>query len=202
MIGPVAGQGPMRDGVAALLFYIAVYGAMNLGAFAVLSIFRTPDDREMETLDDLAGLARRAPLPALALAICVFSLMGLPPTAGFLGKLYIFSSAFSLGDAHAFRIPLMYLAVIGVLNTAVGAAFYLRMVSAAYVRGEVSQPRPLAGASLRWGLALCALPMLLLFIRPTPLIAEARKATVSLQQTSQLPATRLTAEAAAPDVAR
>lgn len=59
LVGPVAGQGPMRDGVAALLFYIAVYGAMNLGAFAVLAAFKT-GDRDVETLDDLAGIAVRA----------------------------------------------------------------------------------------------------------------------------------------------
>lgn len=198
MVGPVAGQGPMRDGVAALLFYVAVYGAMNLGVFAVLILFRTEDDKELETLDDIAGLARRAPLTALALAICVFSLMGLPPTAGFLGKLYIFSSAFSLDDVHPFRTPLIWLAVIGVLNSAVGAAYYLRIVSTAYVRSEVQAVRSQPGWSLRWGLALCAIPMLFLFLQPAPLIAEARKATVALQQTTQSSTSTLTADVKPP----
>ena len=60
LVGPVAGQGPMRDGVAALLFYVAVYGAMNLGVFALLGAFKN-GTRDVETLEDIAGLARRSP---------------------------------------------------------------------------------------------------------------------------------------------
>ncbi len=191
LVGPVAGQGPMRDGVAALFFYVAVYGAMNLGAFALFAAFRT-GGRPMETLDDLAGIAARAPLSALALAICVFSLMGLPPTAGFLGKLYIFSSAFSLDESHAFCGPLIVLAVIGVVNSAIGAAYYLRIVAAAYMRGEVDESIPTGGRPVRWGLALCSIPMIVLFAWPGGLANQARNATIVLHDSIRPVHARLT----------
>jgi len=191
LVGPVAGQGPMRDGVAALLFYVAIYGAMNLGAFALLAAFKS-DERDMETLDDLSGLAARAPLSALGLGICVFSLMGFPPTAGFLGKLYVFSSAFSLGETHAFRDPLIVLAVIGVANSAIGAAYYLRIATTAYIREEVEEAVPTGGAPVRWGLALCAIPMLVLFAWPSGLANQAHNATAVLHDSIEVSRGRLT----------
>lgn len=194
LVGPVAGQGPMRDGVAALLFYIAVYGAMNLGAFAVLAALRTRG-RAVETLDHLAGLAARAPLAALALAICAFSLMGIPPTAGFLGKLYVFGSAFSLDASHAFHVPLIALAVIGVINSAIGAAYYLRIAATVYTRAEVHETAPTGGAPLRLGLVLCAVSMLVVFAWPSGLARQARSATAVLHDSIATTRTQLTSAA-------
>ena len=171
----------MRDGVAALLFYIVIYGAMNLGAFALLACFKT-DGRDVETLDDLGGLARREPASALALAICIFSLMGFPPTAGFLGKLYIFSSAFSLRPSHPMHDALVALAIIGVVNSAIGAAYYLRIVAAAYMGGEAEPATPTGGRPVRWGLALCSIPLLVLFAWPTGLTEQVRTATTVLHR--------------------
>ncbi len=185
LVGPVAGEGPMHDGVVALLFYVAIYGAMNLGAFALLAAFQT-GSRAVETLDDLGGLARRAPLASLAFAVCVFSLMGFPPTAGFLGKVYIFSSAFSVPQGHAFHGPLVALAIIGVINSAIGAAYYLRIVAAVYISTEVegsvghADQQPVGGAPVRLGLALCALPLLVVFVWPSGLVQQARLATTAL----------------------
>ncbi|MHC5109658.1 MAG: NADH-quinone oxidoreductase subunit N [Planctomycetota bacterium] len=183
LVGPAAGAGPMRDGVAALLFYMAVYGLMNLGAFALLTAYRRADN-SLETLDDLGGLSKRAPMAALGLAICVFSLMGFPPTAGFLGKLYIFSSAFSIDATHPFHGPMVALAIIGVVNSAIAAAYYLRIVGAAYVREEISPVLRTAGSPVRIAIALCSLPMLLFFAWPGDLVREAGQATVVLQPTS------------------
>lgn len=183
LVGPVAGGGPLRDGVVALLFYIAVYGVMNLGAFAALVAFRV-GDRPVETLAELAGLARRVPLAAAALAVCVFSLMGFPPTAGFLGKVYIFSSAFSLSEAHAFHTPLVVLAVIGVINSAIGAAYYLKIVAACYMDAEREPIEPAAGPAVRWGLGLASIAMLVLFFWPTPLASASRSASTNAPQAS------------------
>jgi NADH-quinone oxidoreductase subunit N len=199
LVGPVAGEGPMRDGVAALLFYIAIYGAMNLGAFAVLAAF-DKKDRPTETLEDLAGMGARAPMAALALAICVFSLMGFPPTAGFLGKLYIFSSAFSLDATHPFRGPVIALAIIGVLNSAIGAAYYLRIAAAAYIRDESEAFVPTGGRPIRWGLALCSIPMLVLFVWPVGLADQARDATVVLHDSIRSNRGQLTATIDEPDL--
>ena len=185
LVGPATGEGPMHDGVVALLFYVAIYGAMNLGAFALLTAFQT-GSRPVETLDDLGGLARRAPLASLAFAVCIFSLMGFPPTAGFLGKVYILSSAFSVPQGHAFHGPLVALAIIGVINSAIGAAYYLRIVAAVYLSTEVegrvshADQQPVGGAPVRLGLALCALPLLVVFVWPSGLVQQARLATTAL----------------------
>jgi NADH-quinone oxidoreductase subunit N len=191
LIGPVAGRGPLGDGVAALLFYVAVYGTMNLGAFAVLAAYRT-GERELETFDDLVGLSRRSPATALAFAVCVFSLMGLPPTAGFLAKLYILSSALSVHEAHALRNPLIWLVLIVVANTAVGAAYYLRMIAAAYSGGEPEPASPYGGRALRLGLALCTLPMLVLFVLPTSLTRQAQRGASILRRTVRVHDIRVT----------
>ncbi|MBU0719123.1 MAG: NADH-quinone oxidoreductase subunit N [Planctomycetes bacterium] len=183
LVGPVAGRGPMHDGVAALLFYIAVYGAMNLGAFALLTAYRR-GEQDVETLEDLAGLAKRAPLAALALAICVFSLMGFPPTAGFLGKLYIFASAFSVDMNHAFRGPVIALAIIGVINSAIAAGYYLRIVANVYMGQEPQKLDRCGGAPVRLGLALCSIPMLVLFAWPAGLAKGARDAAVVMHHTA------------------
>lgn len=181
LVGPaLAGGGPMRDGVAAMLFYMVVYGAMNLGAFAVLSAVGRRGE-PVETIRDLAGLGVRRPMLALAMAVCMFSLMGFPPTAGLLGKVYIFASAFSAGDLHPFSGSLVVLAVIGVINSAIGAAYYLRIVAACYTRtptDEVEQ-QPVGGMGLRWGLAGCALALVVLFVRPALLSRNARVAAAS-----------------------
>ncbi len=180
LVGPVLGRGPMHDGVAALLFYIAIYGAMNLGAFAALASVQR-DGHDVETMADLAGLARRAPWASLALAVCVFSLMGFPPTAGFLGKVYIFSSAFSVSAEHPYWKPMVVLAVIGVVNSAIAAAYYLRIVAAVYVHPERGTITPVGGAAGRFGLALCAMPMLVLFTVPGMISERARSAATAVE---------------------
>ncbi|MCH7701193.1 MAG: NADH-quinone oxidoreductase subunit N [Planctomycetes bacterium] len=181
LVGPLAGEGPMHDGVAAVLFYIAVYGIMNLGAFAVLSAL-TVRGEDVEQLDDLAGLHHRHPGLALALAICCFSLMGFPPTAGFLGKVYIFSSAFSLGADHAFRYPMIVLAVIGVLNSAIGAYYYLRIAGICYMSPAQETVDARQGLPLRWAMGICSLLMLTLFLWPTGLVRRAADATTFLEE--------------------
>ena len=180
LVGPVVGEGPLRDGVAAMLFYLAIYGLMNLGVFAVLATYRGAEG-ELETLDDLAGLSQRAPVVALGLAVCVLSLMGFPPMAGLWGKVFIFSSAFSVDAEHAFRVPIVVLAVIGVVNSAVAVAYYLRVLAAAYVRESQTPRVAVGGMPIRWGLVLCAVPMLIAFAWPNGVARRAVQATASLR---------------------
>jgi len=126
------------DGVGAMLFYLLVYALATLGAFAALACLGK-DDVQIDAVDELAGLAwtpgllRR--LLAWTLAVCLFSLAGIPPLAGFWGKLAVFFSALSLGDIAAPARPWMIaLAVIGVVNAVIGAAYYLRVVAAMFFR--------------------------------------------------------------------
>ncbi len=195
IVGPslVGDQGPMRDGLAALLFYMAIYGVMNLGAFAVLGALGSKRE-DAETLTDIQGLSATYPGLALAMAVCCFSLMGFPPTAGMLGKVYIFSSAFAVGDSHPFGYPLIILAVIGVLNSAVGAAYYLRIIGACYGRKPETEIARSGGAPIRWGIALCGLTMILAFLWPTGITQGARQAAAEIRNT---PAIEQVAEAGA-----
>lgn len=181
LVGPVAGAVPLSDGVSAALFYIVAYGVMNLGAFAVLSVIESRG-RPAETLTDLSGLARRQPAAALAMAICVFSLMGLPPTAGFFGKVYVIMSALSAGAGDPHRSALIWLAVIGVLNSAVAAAYYLRIIGACYVSeedaGTVMIPRSLGA---RISIGACAALVLIIGFWPQGLLRMARWPVSDLQ---------------------
>src|SRR5262249_19487544 len=113
LVGLAAGT---TDGIRGLLIYMAIYVCMTLGAFACILSMRRRGVMVEET-PDLAGLSRSQPLPALAMALFMFSMAGIPPLAGFFGKLYVFLPAIT---AH-----LYVLAVIGVLASVVGAYYYL-----------------------------------------------------------------------------
>jgi NADH-quinone oxidoreductase subunit N len=182
LVGPVAQpDAPIRDGIGAMMFYIAIYGAMNLGAFAVIGLLRTRAGflAEGERLDDLAGLSRAYPGAALAMAVCVFGLMGMPPTAGFVGKVYIFGSALSLEPGSPDKVSMIVLAVMGLLMAAVGAVYYLRIVAACYLREPVpgSELRTVPCGLLKLGVGLAALIVILAGLLPSRLIADARRAS-------------------------
>lgn len=179
LAGPTADGGPLHNGWSAMLYYAIVYGIMNLGVFAVLAYLKV-GTKPAETLDDLAGLARRFPGVALVMALCLFGLMGMPPTAGFLGKVFIFGSALSIGAGHPHQTVMVVLVVIGVLNAAVGAVYYLRVIGACYMsepRAEVSFE---ADRPQRLGLVICAILVLLLGLRPQGLLQSARDGAAGL----------------------
>lgn len=183
LVGPTSEGGPFRDGLSAMLFYIAVYGFMNLGAFAVFALLRTAEGKEVDDLSDLAGLARRQPWLALCLAICLFSLMGLPLTAGFLGKIYIFTAAFSVGADHPHQQAIFALGIFGVLNAAVAAAYYLRIISACYVsesQDELVVDETANGP--RVGVAVCSFLVLLVGIWPNGLIQLTSQSMSEVQE--------------------
>ncbi|HKQ47612.1 MAG TPA: NADH-quinone oxidoreductase subunit N [Phycisphaerae bacterium] len=194
LVGLLAGPGgtdgtassPLSSGIGALIFYMTVYGVMNLGAFACLSYFRKPgaDDEEdsADSLDDLAGTAARHPWACLALAICVLSLMGLPPTGGFFGKLYVFSAALSASAGTERQAAMILLVLVGVLNSAVAAAYYLRIVGACYVRKPAAEHAPLqpsACPALRLAMVVCATFILAAFWRPGLLFDQSRRAGIA-----------------------
>jgi NADH-quinone oxidoreductase subunit N len=149
---PYLQSGNTGGGVSALLYYLVAYGAMTVGVFTVIGMLDRPE-RPVETVDDLAGLSRSHPGVAFMLTILLFSLIGIPLTAGFTGKLLIFFGAISVPDLTLYRV----LAVIGVLNAAVGAWYYLRIISAMYLRTAV---RPVVTRGTMGGfvaLAICVI---------------------------------------------
>ena len=111
-------------GISAAMFYAASYTAMNLGAFIVVSHFANAGERYV-TLDDYTGLGRRSPLLAMTLTIFLISLIGIPATAGFFAKFYVFSAAL--------KANLVWLTIIAVVNSAIGAYYYLRVIVVMYM---------------------------------------------------------------------
>ena len=109
---------------------------MTLGTFAVL-IAAGRVDKRIETFDDLSGLSQRRPGLALVLAVFLFSLAGLPPTAGFLGKLNLFFAAWSQGKESG-----RWLAVILAINAALGAWYYLKIIGVMFLREPVDRSQP------------------------------------------------------------
>jgi NADH-quinone oxidoreductase subunit N len=171
---PVAAQGRW-NGVSALLFYLCVYAVATVGTFAALEFLRHRD-RQIEAVEELAGLGRTRPLLALAIAVFMFSLAGIPPLAGFWGKLFVFGSALSVDAGNLAAGSLwpwfVALAVVGVLNAAVAAAYYLRIVAVMYFRTPLAVLRPRGGAGAWLALTACAVLTLLLGILPGPLYQQ------------------------------
>jgi NADH-quinone oxidoreductase subunit N len=139
--GAAAAGGPGGDHNGAapvVLFYLAAYAFMTIGAFAVAALVgRSGEDDSGFAIVSYAGLARRRPAIAAAMAIFMFSLTGIPPTGGFMGKFYVFKSAVDSG--------LYGLAVVGVLASVVGSFYYVRVVWQMYLR----DPGPVDGAPAR-----------------------------------------------------
>jgi NADH-quinone oxidoreductase subunit N len=162
-------------GVEAVLFYLAAYGAMTLGAFAVLGALGKTGQR-VEAIDDLAGLGRTHPKLALAMALFLFSLIGIPLTAGFFGKFWLIAGALDLprlvdSPASLETSKLFtYLALVAMINAAIGGWYYLRIAAVMYLRNPPVQPLE---QTRRWpvlaAIAACAILTLGLGVYPTPL---------------------------------
>jgi len=131
-------------GVSAAMFYTAAYAAMNVGAFAVVSHFANAGERYV-TLQDYEGLGRSSPLLAATFTIFLLSLIGIPMTGGFFAKFYVFSAAV--------KANLIWLTIIGVLNSGVGAYYYLRIIVVMYMR-EPQRQAPVTPVPLGLGFAL------------------------------------------------
>jgi NADH-quinone oxidoreductase subunit N len=133
-----------ENGIPAAMFYTASYAAMNVGAFAVVSHIAGAGERYVN-LEDYAGLGRRSPILAATLTIFLLSLIGIPITGGFFAKFYVFSAAL--------QANLVWLTIIGVLNSAIGAYYYLRIIVMMYMR-EARDDTPLPPVPLGAGTAI------------------------------------------------
>jgi NADH-quinone oxidoreductase subunit N len=149
---------------------------MTIGAFAVILFLSTPE-RPVESIDDLAGLGQSHPISAASMAVFLFSLIGLPATAGFAGKLLLFLGAIDApSDTPAMRNLYQIMAVFAAVNAAIGAYYYLRVVGVMYLRTPI---RPLATSrSVPTLLAIVALAGATIFfgIYPEPIAKAARNA--------------------------
>jgi NADH-quinone oxidoreductase subunit N len=158
LLGLLAGT---TEGMAATMTYLVVYLFMNLGAFAILMALATPE-QPCESLDDCKGLAARNPLAAALMLVFLFSLTGIPPTGGFIGKFYLLKSAFAAGYT---------LTVVGaVLFSAISAYFYLRVVRYMYMSDPQQETPLLLVPGMKVALGLCLLGVLGLGLFPGTLV--------------------------------
>lgn len=166
-------------GIGAMLLYLTVYALATTGTFATLT-WLGRQDREIDGVDDLAGLSRTHPVAALSLSVFMFSLAGLPPVAGFWGKFAVFASALDLATASAVPSPVRMwftgLAVIGVLNAAIAAAYYLRIISVMYFRAPLGVQRAEGGLGAQLAMLIAAVLVVAAGIYPTPLDQHSRLA--------------------------
>jgi len=168
LIGLAAGT---EAGIQAIGVYLAIYLFMNVGTFGVILVMRAKGVA-VEGIDDLKGLARTRPGLALAMAVFMFSLAGIPPLAGFFGKLYVFMAAVQAGQ--------FTLAVIGVLASVVSAYYYLRIVKLMYFDEPVGALDPSPGAEVTTIIAFSALFVGFFFVWPQPVLTAAARAAHAL----------------------
>jgi NADH-quinone oxidoreductase subunit N len=159
LVGLVAAN---QVGKAAILFYLAAYAVTNVAAFGVIALLGSRDQANDE-LRDYAGLWYSHPALSALMTICLLSLGGIPPTAGFIGKWYIFSAAVGSGYYG--------LAIIGVLTSVISVFFYLRVVVMMYMqdRGTDAPPLHITAVSMA-ALTVAIIAIVYLGILPTPLL--------------------------------
>ncbi|MFZ5434301.1 MAG: NADH-quinone oxidoreductase subunit N, partial [Calditrichota bacterium] len=158
LIGIVAGT---QAAFAATGFYLTAYALMNLGAFAVIILINRRSDAGY-SFDDLRGMGFAHPLLGITLTIFLLSLAGIPPTAGFFGKLYVFSAAIQQGH--------IALAIIGLLNSAVGVYYYLRIITLLYMNRAEGDETVVKPAAYQAALVVSSLLVLLIGIFPEQLL--------------------------------
>ena len=156
-----------------MLIYLMVYSFMQLGAFAVIVMMRRRDMIGDE-LKDLSGLSARHPFAAFAMLLFMLSLGGIPPTAGFMGKLWLFGAAVEAGYVG--------LAVIGVLNSAVSLYYYIRIVVFMYLKKDVTGSEPTASPALAATLAIAVAVTIAMGVYPRLLfeLADASAQTLGV----------------------
>ncbi len=180
LIGVVVAGGHRGDGAgggfASVLLYIAIYSFMTLGAFALVGMLRK-EGQESENIEDYAGLAKREPLAAFFMLVFLVSLAGIPPTAGFIGKFYIFMAAVNGG--------MTWLAVVAVIFAAISAFYYLRIVMVMYMREPegtaAAQSRLETSPALSFVLACALAGVVLLGLFPNGLWSLASQAAPLLK---------------------
>ena len=158
LIGVVASGLGVANAKPAVLFYLVAYTFTTLGAFAVVAWAGNRRDERL-FVDDWAGMATARPGVAFAMTLFLLSLGGVPPTGGFFGKFYLFRAAMESPQLY-------WLVIIGVLNSVVSIYYYLRVVVAMYFRDPTRALDPIDSASMRAGLLITALAVVLLGVFP------------------------------------
>lgn len=156
-------------GYVGLIIYLFVYTLMNMGAFGVIISLRRRGIIG-DNVDDMTGLAQKAPLMAVMMAIFMLSLGGLPFTGGFIGKFFLFYGLFQRGDADK-KTWYYWLLGWAILNTVVSFYYYVRFIKVMYLGDRIADNKPLAlSPGLKWALAFAVIGIIVIGIYPQPLI--------------------------------
>jgi NADH-quinone oxidoreductase subunit N len=178
------------DGLGATFFYLLVYAAATAGSFAALT-YLGGQRASVDSVDELAGLSSSYPKTAAALAIFMFSLTGLPPLAGFWGKFVLFTAALGVDaknpEASSLWPWFLALAIVGAVNAAISAGYYLRIVAVMYFRPSLSRPEGQGGTGAALAMAACATLVLGIGCYPGPLVARATRASQAARSTPAEP---------------
>ena len=158
LVGVVAAS---PRGVAGVLLYLAAYAVTNLGAFAAIIAFS--NQTGSDEIEDYAGMHRRAPGLALVMIVCLLSLAGIPPMAGFVGKLWLFAAAIDEG--------LLWLAAVGVLNSVISVSYYWKVIRAMYFTESSIKEQLSISPALAVALGVSVVGVLFVGIFPGPLMA-------------------------------
>ena len=161
-----ASGGLSMIGPTSVLFYLGGYAATNLAAFS--AIIAISDRIDSDNIYDFAGMGRRAPWLAAVLALAMISLIGIPPTVGFMVKIYILGAAVNSG--------LAWLALVGVINSVISAYYYLRVVKVMYLSPPATEERVPSGLPMRLAVLVTAGGVLVFGVYPGPLLKLAREA--------------------------
>jgi NADH-quinone oxidoreductase subunit N len=170
--GPTGGA----NGIAAVMLYLALYAFMTFGAFTIVAMLRK-GGLDGDEIEDFTGLASRHPLAALLMLVFMVSLAGIPPTAGFIGKFYVFMSAVEAG--------LTWLAVLALVFAAISAYYYLRIVMVMYMREPdaltAASPRLIMSPALSIVLACAVAGVVFFGLYPNPLVNLAGHSVLTLK---------------------
>jgi NADH-quinone oxidoreductase subunit N len=159
-------------GVQAIVIYMTLYAVMSAGTFCIVLMMKK-DGKMVEKISDLSGLGKEQPLLALAMSIMMFSMAGIPPLAGFFGKLFIFQSAVAAG--------LYTLAVIGVLTSVIAAYYYIRIIKVMYFEESTAAGLdPAADRTLNLILAVVSATIVFFIVLPGPVLTAAQAAAQAL----------------------
>jgi len=157
-------------GPTGILFFLGCYALANLAVFFV--VIAITNKTKSDEIADFSGMGHRAPLMSLALTLGLISLTGLPPAAGFLAKFYLFNAAVNQG--------LAWLVVVGVLNTAISAYYYFRVVKVTWFGAPKSEEKVTSSWALQLALVLACLGVLVVFFFPSPVVDIARSAASAI----------------------
>jgi NADH-quinone oxidoreductase subunit N len=177
-IAVALGAGGPYGGISATFFYLIVYAFASLGTFAAL-VSISSEQREIGSLGELAGLGKAKPLTAAAIAVCMFSLAGIPPLAGFWGKLTLFSSSIRLAldpSHNALTFWFTLLAVGGAVNAAIAAAYYLRVVATMYFQPATITIKTAGRNTASLAMGVAALIVIVVGALPRSVMSETERA--------------------------